>query len=243
MKIVSLVPSITETLAYLNLDDEVVGITKFCVHPQEWFKRKPRIGGTKNLNIEKIRQLAPTMVFASKEENIAGQVEELMKFTEVMVTDVQNFEDAINMIELIGEQTNRITEAKSLAKEIEARFETIEDTVPANAAYFIWNSPMMVAGCDTYIHAMMRMAGFSNVYDDVNRYPEVTEEDVRKSQAEVLLLSSEPFPFSEKHAIAFAKKFAGKKIQLVDGEMFSWYGSRMLYAADYFNQLHKSLQS
>jgi len=233
-RIVSVVPSITEMLFSLGLNDEVVGITKFCIHPTEWFQSKARVGGTKNLSIKKIRALNPTLIIANKEENVKQQVEELGKHFEVLLTDVNSYAEALQMIEEVGEAVKKKPEARELISRIENCFSELNPSQQKFAAYFIWQKPYMTVGGDTFISDMMQMAGFSNIFSAMNRYPEITIEDVADLNPEFILLSSEPYPFKRKHADELQRMLPQSKIILVDGEMFSWYGSRMLLAAEYF---------
>jgi len=240
-KIISLVPSQTELLYDLGLDEEVIGITKFCVHPEKWFKTKTRIGGTKNINIEKIFSLKPDLVIANKEENVKEQIEALQKFTKVYVSDVGNLLDAKNMILQVGELIDKKEKATCLVEEIEKRFSrpesTNQDKIPA--AYLIWQDPYMVAGGDTFIHDMMNRCGFKNIFEERLRYPEINLKELQTLNCKVLLLSSEPFPFRKKHKDELQPLLPNTTMLLVDGEMFSWYGSRLLYAPNYFTQLRK----
>ncbi len=237
LKAISLVPSITETLYSLGLNEEVVGITKFCVHPQDWFRTKERVGGTKNIDIQKIRELQPDLIIANKEENVKEQVEELAKDFEVLLTDVNNFEEALQMIRSVGNAVSKGFEADQLTAGIEKKFSKINPEEQKTAAYLIWQIPYMTVGGDTFIHEMMKKAGFENIFADINRYPETTINELKELKPEYLLLSSEPYPFKQKHIDELKQQLFGTKIVLVDGEMFSWYGSRMLLAADYFRRL------
>lgn len=236
-RIISLVPSQTELLAHLGLEKEVIGITKFCVHPQKWFLEKTKVGGTKNIHPEKIEELSPDLIIANKEENVKGQIEELAKKYDVWVTDVNNLEDAINMINDIGKLTCRSEEASDLALKIEEGFEKLKKVVSGKrktpAAYFIWKDPWMVAGNHTFINDMLQRAGFENIFADLERYPQIDLKLV-KENAKLILLSSEPYPFKEKHKPELEHFIPGIKIEIVDGEMFSWYGSRLLKSVDYF---------
>jgi ABC-type Fe3+-hydroxamate transport system substrate-binding protein len=238
-KILSLVPSQTELLFDLGLNDEVIGITKFCVHPQQWFKTKTRIGGTKNINIEKIKSLQPDLVIANKEENVKEQIEALEKFTTVYVSDVLNIDDAKNMIIEIGKLVNKNAEARLLVDEIERKFLQLKNVNQQKlpAAYLIWNDPYMTIGGDTFINDMMQHCGFKNIFEDQLRYPEINIEQLQELNCKFLLLSSEPYPFKKKHIEALQPSLPAAKILLVDGEMFSWYGSRLLLTPGYFMQL------
>ncbi len=238
--IISLVPSQTELLSDLGLDEEVTGITKFCVHPTQWFQSKTRIGGTKNLDLEKIFSLQPDLVIANKEENLKEQVEEIAAHVPVWVSDVNNLQDAVTMIRSIGAITGKTEKAAEIASGISTGFKILQ-LKPIKACYLIWQEPFMTVGGDTFIHAMMKHAGLVNVFDKHNRYPEVSIEAIRDSGAELLLLSSEPYPFKQSHADHLKTLIPGMKVILVDGEMFSWYGSRLLQAPAYFKQLRDYL--
>lgn len=239
MRIISTVPSLTETLYDLNLEDEVVGITKFCVHPKEWFQSKERIGGTKNLNLQKIRELKPDLIIANKEENVRDQIEECKTFCDVYIDDTSNYVEALEAIETIGVLTNRKETALRLKNKIEKAFDELKLPRKKNVVYLIWKDPLMTVGNDTFIHDMMLKAGFENAYSAQIRYPVISEEELRSNPPDVLLLSSEPYPFSEKHFPYFKNLVPESEILFVDGEMFSWYGSRMQYAPSYFKKLAK----
>jgi ABC-type Fe3+-hydroxamate transport system substrate-binding protein len=238
LRIISLVPSQTELLFDLGLDDEVVGITKFCVHPNEWFKTKTRIGGTKNINLEKVKSLAPNLILANKEENVREQVMALAAHYPVYISDINDIVSAYTMIEDIGRLTHTGDEALSIINDVKNSL--VEISSKQKALYLIWNNPYMCAGQDTFITQMMAVAGFKNVVT-ANRYPSLTDDEIILLQPEIILLSSEPFPFKEKHIMALQLLVPNAKVILVDGEIFSWYGSRMLHAANYFSTLHTQL--
>jgi len=229
-RIVSLVPSQTELLSYFGLDEEVVGITKFCVHPDQWFKTKTGVGGTKQVSMEAIHALQPDLIIANKEENVKEQIEALAKHYPVWVSDVNNLDDAYSMISSLAAITGK---PDTLVGQIKEAFENLGDFPPVRTAYLIWRKPYMAAGKDTFIHDMLRRCGFINIIDK-ERYPEVSIEELR--ECDVVLLSSEPFPFSKKHIDELQLP-----AMLVDGEMFSWYGSRLLHAPAYFAQLRSVL--
>jgi ABC-type Fe3+-hydroxamate transport system substrate-binding protein len=238
--IVSLVPSITELLYTLQLDNEVTGITKFCVHPESWFKQKVRIGGTKNIKADVIHELHPDLIIANKEENVKEQVDELAKHYPVYITDVNNLGDALEMIEQIGLITNRLTNAMHLLSQINSAFTSLRPTATQlKAGYLIWRNPYMTIGNDTFIHDMLLRCGLKNSFGDTMRYPAIDTWQLQ--QCNLLLLSSEPFPFQQKHIDELQPQLPNTKIVLVDGEMFSWYGSRLLNAPAYFNSLLKCI--
>lgn len=235
-RIISVVPSQTELLYDLGLDDEVVGITKFCVHPEGWFRDKTRVGGTKKLNLEKIRALQPDLIIANKEENDQEQIETLAKEYPVWVSDISTIEEALRMIDGVGAIVNREAKANELIKDIVSGFESLQrSALKKRVAYLIWYQPWMAAGGDTFICNMIETIGWENVFKDQGRYPEVTIERLKEYKPDLLLLSSEPFPFKEKHAKEIKEAMPEVAVKLVDGEMFSWYGSRMLKAVNYFS--------
>jgi ABC-type Fe3+-hydroxamate transport system substrate-binding protein len=237
-RIVSLVPSQTELLYDLGLSDEVVGITKFCVHPEDWFQTKKRVGGTKTADVEAIQSLRPDLIIANKEENTQQQVLHLAASYPVWTSDVKRLEDALVMIRNVAVMTGTMNIAMSMEREIKAGFARIQPTAePKRALYLIWKNPYMAAGGDTYIHDMMGKLGFQNVLATTMRYPELTREDIVDLKPDLVLLSSEPYPFKEKHIEELGALLPTATAMLVDGEMFSWYGSRIVPATAYFQQL------
>ena len=246
-RIVSVVPSQTELLADLGLDKEVAGITKFCVHPADWFRSKTRIGGTKKLDLPLIKSLHPDLIIANKEENDQSQIETLATDFPVWVSDIRTLSDAKRMILEIGEITLRYFEAVKLLYKIDSAFDgminSTKDKRSRHAAYLIWNHPMMAAGNDTFISAMMKMAGFHNVFENLTRYPEISDEQLKAANPELIILSSEPYHFNEEHVADFRKRFPGIRVVRGDGEFFSWYGSRLQHAPAYFLSLFEQIET
>lgn len=243
-RIVSLVPSQTELLYHLGLEEEVVGITKFCVEPESWFRSKTRVGGTKQIHFDRIADLKPDLILANKEENDRSDIMHLERQYPVWISDIQALKDALMMIRQVGEVCRRSDQALSLIQDIRQKFDNWEKQRPeisVTAAYFIWAKPLMVAGGHTFINHLMERAGFRNVFAHLDRYPEVTEAQVLEQQPEAILLSSEPFPFKEKHLNDWRQRFPESQIVLVDGMAFSWYGSRLYSSPDYFAQLHRQI--
>lgn len=239
-RIVSVVPSQTELLADLGLHDEVVGITKFCIHPESWFRSKERIGGTKKLDIEKIKALQPDLIIANKEENEQEQIEELAKHFPVWISDIHNLPQALQMIQVVGQLTGTDGKANELVDEIVNGFTQLHTSTTAKrVAYFIWYNPWMSVGHDTFISNVIHTIGWKNVLSDKSRYPEITLEELKTYNPELVLLSSEPFPFKEKHIAEVKAALPDAEVKLVDGEMFSWYGSRLKEAVGYLQQLIK----
>jgi ABC-type Fe3+-hydroxamate transport system substrate-binding protein len=242
-RIISVVPSQTELLFDLGLENEVLGITKFCIHPKEIFQTKEKIGGTKNLNIQKIISLKPDLIIANKEENVKEQIELLAEKYPVWLTDVNNYDDTLNMIADLGMITRKSEKAELILHTINEQFSIPVFTKKRKAVYLIWKSPLMTIGGDTFIDSMMYKAGFENTFHHLTRYPEIELETIANSDCEFVLLSSEPYPFKQKHVDEFKIALPDKKIIIVDGEMFSWYGSRMLKSVDYFKILLSTLMN
>lgn len=243
LTIVSLVPSQTELLYDLGLGNQVIGQTKFCVHPDAMFKSAVKVGGTKKLNISKILQLNPDIIIGNKEENDQQQIEELQKHFPVWMSDIQTQKDNIKMITELGLIFGVIGAAAHLSQQIQMGFALLTAKVHTKTSciYLIWNKPMMAAGQGTFINEMLNSAGFDNLVKDL-RYPEISLEEIRKLNPELLLLSSEPFPFKEEHTAYFEKHLDKTRVLQVDGEYFSWYGSRMVKAPAYFYELSQSLE-
>lgn len=251
-RIISLVPSQTELLYHLGLDQRVVGITKFCTHPDEWFRSKKRVGGTKALDMAIIKELNPDLIIANKEENDKEQVLALSEHYPVWVSDVSDLRGALDMIFDIGALTGTVAKAATLATTIKESFNELlkkKKHTPLKAAYLIWRDPYMAAGGDTFIHDMMEACGLENVFAGLKRYPVISPSQLAQTPCGVFLFSSEPYPFREKHIDELKKILAQytsineKKATslLVDGEMFSWYGSRLAHAPDYFQRLRNQL--
>lgn len=225
----------------MGLEEEVVGITRFCKHPAAWYRSKTRIGGTKDIHPDIIRSLQPDLILANKEENDRQQIEQLFPHYPVWVSDIATLDDALEMIITIGDLTGRAGNALSLVKNIQYAFQT--STPPSRrSAYFIWRNPWMVAGGDTFIQHMLEHCGFVNIFHDKARYPTIQLEELAQRNCELVLLSSEPYPFREKHIAEIKTVLPSAAIRLVDGEMFSWYGSRLLESPAYFRRLQQQLQ-
>jgi ABC-type Fe3+-hydroxamate transport system substrate-binding protein len=239
-RIISVAPSQTELLFYLGLDQRVTGITKFCVHPADKFNSTTKIGGTKQLDIEKIKQLNPDLIIANKEENERGQIEELMKLFPVWISDISSLIEAVDMIERVGALVGKADEALSLSNKITRQFNNII-IAPGRqrVAYFIWRKPYMVAGTGTFINDMLEKCGLVNAFE-IDRYPEVNATALAAANPDIIFLSSEPYPFKEKHCAEFKTICPQAKVILVDGEYFSWYGNRLLDAPGYFGGLRLS---
>ncbi len=270
-RIVSLVPSQTELLFDLGLEKEVVGITKFCVHPAEWLLNKTIIGGTKTVKLEVIHKLQPDLIVANREENVKDQIEELARQYPVWVSDVNTLANAMRMISEIGRITFTNEKASKIITEIEQGFTGLNSEIkrlpdPTNeklnagkeenpktisalptlnsrhpaeysTCYLIWKDPFMTTGGDTFINDMLQYCGLTNAFSHLSRYPVISIDQLQTTNLQYLLLSSEPYPFSAKHMDKLQQQLPDTKIILVDGEMFSWYGSRLIKAPTYFKEL------
>lgn len=244
-RIISLVPSQTELLFDLGLDNEIVGITKYCIHPKEktdHYKHSNAIvGGTKKLNIELIKQLNPNLIIGNKEENEKNQIEELKKYCPVWISNIQTLDASYDMIEQLGAIMGKKKTAEQLSKEIAAEFSSLKPIFQKKSVlYLIWRKPYIAAGSKTFIHHLLEKCGFKNYIDKI-RYPEVTNNDIQTTYPDYIFLSSEPYPFKEKHIAELKAISPQSEVRLVDGELFSWYGSRLLHSPKYFNHLLSSL--
>ncbi len=247
MRIVSLVPSLTEYLCALGLTHEVVGITKFCVHPKEWFETKTRVGGTKQLNFNSIKQLRPDLIIANKEENTKEDIEQLQQEFKVLLTDILDIEGAFQALSTIGKAVNKDQQAQLLITEIKARLSQQNGLFKGQTfLYFIWKDPYFLVGEYTYIHSFLSHFGLKNACA-LERYPSLEDWKNHVETADkaptYIFLSSEPFPFESKHIEQVQVLFPASQIILIDGEMCSWYGSRMLEAAAYMQQLAQMIKN
>jgi ABC-type Fe3+-hydroxamate transport system substrate-binding protein len=241
-RIISLVPSQTELLFDLGLEKEIIGITKFCIHPTQWFKLKKRIGGTKNIDIELVKKLKPNLIIANKEENTKEQIEQLFAIAPVWISDINCLLGAYDMIEKIGIVTKRVEAANKINQEIQLSFQHLSKLkMPKNVCYLIWQNPYMTVGGDTFINDILQTCGLKNVFSNYNRYPIIATDEIKDANPEIIFLSSEPYPFKAKHIDTLQQQFPNTNIKLVNGEMFSWYGSRLLKTVKYFNALLKEI--
>lgn len=242
MRIISLVPSFTKTLVDLGLSSsEIVGRTKFCIHPGEIVNQIPKMGGTKNLDLDKIRSLKPDLILASKEENEREQIENLQKDFDVWVTDIQTFSDSLDFLLELGQKLGKEQKALEISQEIEDIFSSLPKLNLPTVTYLIWKDPYLSVGKDTFIHSLLEKLGFTNSQSGKQRYPELSLEDIGKSSH--LFLSSEPYPFAEKHQEELQARFAHLQIHLVNGEAFSWYGSHLKEFDTYYKELIKEVTS
>lgn len=238
--IVSLVPSVTELLFDLDLGNRVSAITDYCIHPAKGVMPKIKIGGPKNVDISKILSLNSDLIIASKEENVKEQIETLINRCNVYVSDVKNINNAINLIVDIGALTGSIQKSEIINSQIEAGFNDLKKNIKikSRVVYLIWDDPLMTISSDTFINDILRLGGFENVFAyKSSRYPKISKQEIHAQNPDFIFLSKEPYFFSNEHVSSFSNEFPDCKTLLVDGEMFSWYGSHLLKVPDYFKHL------
>jgi ABC-type Fe3+-hydroxamate transport system substrate-binding protein len=245
-RIVSLVPPQTEFLFHIGLDEEIVGVTRFCIHPADKVAGKTKIGGTKKFDSEKIKSLQPDLIIGNKEENYEEGIAELSKHFPVWMSDIFTLSDTYAMMHELGRITGKQPAAEALVTTLQNQFSALENSIikwngEKTCAYFIWRKPYMVAAKNTFIDHMLEVFGFKNVFAIQKRYPEINPEVLKELNPDYIFLSSEPYSFSEKHFEEFQAFAPNAKVVLVDGEIFSWYGSRLKLAPAYYLKLHKLL--
>lgn len=240
-RIVSLVPSQTELLCDLGLTDRLVGVTKFCIHPANIRKEKVVTGGTKKFRFDVIDKLKPDLIIGNKEENYQEGILQLSQEYPVWMSDIYNLEDALDMMEQLAGICHVETEGVEMISKIRRDVDTLPAFEPMTALYLIWRRPYMAVGEDTFINEVMKMAGFQNVIR-ASRYPELTETEILELNPDVILLSSEPYPFAARHQKELEGILPGIRVALVDGELFSWYGSRLLKLSKYLKSLRAELK-
>jgi ABC-type Fe3+-hydroxamate transport system substrate-binding protein len=243
-RIISLVPSLTELVFALGKGENLAGRTRFCIHPKDRAGSVPVIGGTKNPQIGKIRAIKPDLIIANREENRKEDVLSLQEFADVIVTDIPGVDAALREIQRVGdaigagnrasELVERIRQAMPAPRDHSGQQPSTGDGRHISTLYLIWRGPWMAAGSGTYIHDVMRLFGLKNACGDLPRYPELSGDDIRKTAPELILLSSEPFPFLKKHISELGIISPHSRVMLVDGQWFSWYGPRMIHS---FEQL------
>ncbi len=231
-RIISLVPSLTETLVDLGVEDRIVGLTKFCIHPDHLRRERTRVGGTKGVRVDVILDLQPDLVIANIEENDAQDIMALeIAGVPCWVCNVRTVERAFRLLADLGELVGAAERGREMEAEARRIWESGRETAPSldlRIAYAVWRNPWMWAGSDAYIQSVLRWWGWSPWPEDT-RYPELDLDAVRQAGVDEVFLPSEPFPFKAAHKA----ECEGLDARLVDGEMFSWYGSRMLHVPRY----------
>ncbi len=238
-RIISLVPSITELLFALGLKNNVVGRTGFCVHPKQALRTVPKLGGTKDVDIDALFALEPTHVIVNIDENERPLYETLLgKVPHVVVTHPNAPEDNLELYRLLGGIFAREAEATRLCAEFDEALRALKATSDTCARqrvlYLIWREPWMTVSEDTYIAKTLRLVGWECVVTGVPaRYPEISEPDIVAARPDLVLLSTEPYPFRAKHAAELERLCPNARVSLIDGEMISWYGNRAIKGLAY----------
>ncbi len=240
-RIISLVPSQTELLFDLGLDAGIVGVTRYCIYPHDKTDKRVKIGGTKIFQFEVIDKLQPDLIIGNKEENYPEGIRKLQKKYPVWMSDITTLEDALLMIWGIGELVNKAENASKIISEIRINIDNLKNYPLLKVVYFIWKDPYMVAGGNTFITNMLYKCGLINIFNKAAGYPKINLDQI--ADAELILLSSEPYPFNQDDLEFFRKKYPDLPCLLVDGTMFSWYGSRLKYAAAYYRTLRKEIKN
>lgn len=238
-RIISLVPSITELLFDLGLDEEIVGVTDYCILPEEKVRTRTKIGGVKKFKFQIIDDIRPDLIIGNREENYPEGIYRLQERYPVWMSDITSITDALWMIKEIGTIVNRSSKAGDLIREIKEGLDNLPKFPSIPTAYLIWKDPFMVAARQTFINEMMKKCGFRNIFNKMNRYPKI--ELNKLVGANLLLLSSEPYSFEDSDVNFFVTNFPGSIVKKIDGKIFSWYGSHMRKAPGYFINLRGNL--
>ncbi len=243
-RIISLCPSVSETLLDLGLEGFLAGRTDYCIHPQNKIESIPGVGGPKSVSIQLLQSLCPDIIIAVKEENDKKTLENLAALNyKCFIFDVNNFSDALNMIEKIGVIFNVEDRAQTMTEGIKKGFEGIGQVLKKlNFIYMTWSSPYIAAGTGNYINSLITGLGFNNCLSKhINRYVRLSLGELKKLSPDIVFLPSEPYNYTLYDKLKFEKIFPSARAVLVDGEMFCWYGSRMLKAAPYIKNLIKEI--
>ena len=238
-RIVSLVPSQTELLIHFGLEEQLIGRTQFCIHPAPIVATIPAVGGTKNFKLAEIAALEPDLIVGNKEENNQEGIEWLAERFPVWMSDVRTYDDALKMIADLGALTGRSLQAKVLLGKLAQLRDGLQPIRnPIRVAYLIWHNPIMAAGSDTFINELLKLCGFINpLTRHDGRYPQVTVADLQLAQLDAIFLSSEPFRFRQRHIAWYQERIENVVVKPIDGELFSWYGNRLLKAIPYMQAL------
>lgn len=245
MRIVSLCPSLTELVFDLGHGDELVGRTKFCIHPADRVGAVEKVGGTKNPKLERIIELAPNLVLLNEEENRREDAEALRAAgVQCHVSFPHTALETADMVRSIADAIDAKADGERIARDIETRHNRVvksaADRAPVSYAYMIWREPWMTLNADTFVSALLGDAGGRNAFASaVDRYPAISPADLTSQSPDVVLLSTEPFPFQPKHAEELARLTGidRERFEIVDGELLSWHGSRTPAGIDYAEQV------
>lgn len=249
-RVICLVPSISEILYALDLEEEVVGITRYCVHPKTWHESKAIIGGTKDPKLEQILALEPSLIIANDEENRKEDVIALREAgCRVFVSHIESFFDLIDCISELAVILQRNAIAQSLIDNLTTHYErlknslSLERELQPKVLYLIWRNPYMAVAQNTWIDHILVHLGCINVCAHLSRYPVINLDQLDDLGADYVFLSSEPYSFKEKHIEEIVSNHASVKCILVDGEVFSWYGPRLLNLEQEVTKIALSLSS
>lgn len=244
-RIISTVPSTTEFLFDLGLEDKIISRTKFCKYPADKIAKLPNIGGPKDLYFDKIRLLDPDLILANEEENNKIQIEELTEEFPVYVCKVRNYDEALQNILNTGKIVGAEPKSYEIVNKIRAGFAQLPINPNSHSVlYLVWKDPYMAIGRDTFINSMIEKCGLKNAIEDIDsRYPKLSPKKIIDLNPDLIFLSSEPFPFNQKHIPDIQNLLPDTKIKLVDGEMFSWFESHLLKAGKYFKDLIQKINS
>ncbi len=245
MRIVSLCPSLTELVFDLGRGGDLVGITDFCVHPADKVGAIEKVGGTKTPKMARIVELRPDLVLLNEEENRVEDAEALARANVRCHTSFpRDAQGTAAMVRSIGAALERVTEAESIAKDIETRTARVRKDAAGKRevsfGYLIWRKPWMAVNRDTFAHALLAQAGGRNVFADLpDRYPEIEPDDLARASPDLVLLCTEPFSFQAKHIeeLTLLTGLPRQRFKIADGEYLSWHGSRTPSGIDYAERL------
>lgn len=230
-RIVSLVPSLSETVCDLGLRDELIACTKFCIEPKDLHRSCTLVGGTKDFDVAQILSLNPTHILCNQEENPKAPVEELMKHVPTSVTFPKSPKDVPAMLRDIGDFLAARDPFERAARELEGAMQALQLLPRQRFLYFIWRQPYMIAGRDTYISRFLEQWGWENAAPKDERYPSLEPNEITAAKADLILFSSEPFPFRKRDADRLRTEIADcPPIYRIDGQMLSWFGTRTVKA-------------
>lgn len=242
-RIISLVPSYTQTLFEIGAGEKVVGRTKYCIHPKKSIGQIPIVGGTKQVkDIALIQSLKPDLILCNKEENTPEMVAQLEQIAPVWVSEIQDLKDNQAFLKQLGVVTQCETKTLEINDKIATAFDSIKDiNTIYSTLYLIWRAPFMAAATATFIDCILNQGGFTNVLNGQKRYPTLEMDELKTLNPEIVMLSSEPYPFKTKHIFEIQALLPNAKVILVDGERFSWHGSGIIKTPEYLKYLRNQL--
>lgn len=245
-RIISLVPAITETLYDLNLEELIIGVTKECTYPIHFKSTKQIVGDTKTIELEILKELKPDLVFCNTTINSLEIITKLQKVTKVYITKVITIDDSKQMIKNLGILLNRRTEADLLNRKIDLKLEDFKLFITSfntlKVAYFTGYNPWIATGNKTYTNSLLSLNKYTNIYNAQNYLPKINPKRIRHDgDPEILFFPSKPFTFEDQHAFEISEYTNRSSAVFIDGEMFGWFGSRLIKAFEYFKTLRNRL--